>query len=46
MGVGRPSNAEVAQQLEMAKIAQLPDGPADIEGLDPAAAPHPGFIWR
>ncbi|MFT3861320.1 transcriptional repressor LexA [Micropruina sp.] len=35
MSVGRPSNAEVAQQLEMAKIAQLPDGPADTEGLTP-----------
>ena len=35
MTVGRPSNAEVAQQLEMAKIAQLPDGPSDIEGLTP-----------
>ena len=35
MTVGRPSNAEVAQQLEMAKIAQLPDGPADTEGLTP-----------
>ena len=35
MGVGRPSNAEVAQQLEMAKITQLPDGPADTEGLTP-----------
>ncbi len=35
MSVGRPSNAEVAQQLEMAKIAQLPDGPADVEGLTP-----------
>lgn len=35
MSVGRPSNAEVAQQLEMAKITQLPDGPADIEGLTP-----------
>ncbi|HOQ52968.1 MAG TPA: transcriptional repressor LexA [Micropruina sp.] len=35
MTVGRPSNAEVAQQLEMAKITQLPDGPADTEGLTP-----------
>lgn len=35
MSVGRPSNAEVAQQLEMAKITQLPDGPADTEGLTP-----------
>ncbi len=35
MSVGRPSNAEVAQQLEMAKITQLPDGPADVEGLTP-----------
>lgn len=35
MSVGRPSNAEVAQQLQMAKIAQLPDGPADTEGLTP-----------
>ncbi len=35
MTVGRPSNAEVAQQLDMAKIAQLPDGPADTEGLTP-----------
>lgn len=35
MTVGRPTNAEVAQQLEMAKIAQLPDGPADTEGLTP-----------
>ena len=35
MSVGRPSNAEVAQQLEMAKITRLPDGPADTEGLTP-----------
>lgn len=35
MSVGRPSNAEVAHQLEMAKITQLPDGPADTEGLTP-----------
>ncbi len=35
MTVGRPSNAEAAQQLEMAKITQLPDGPADTEGLTP-----------
>ena len=35
MSVGRPSNADVAQQLEMAKITQLPDGPADTEGLTP-----------
>lgn len=35
MTVGRPSNAEVAQQLEMAKITQLPDGPTDTEGLTP-----------
>jgi repressor LexA len=35
MSVGRPSNAEVAQQLEMAKITQLPDGPVDTEGLTP-----------
>lgn len=35
MTVGRPSNAQVAQQLEMAKITQLPDGPTDTEGLTP-----------
>ena len=35
MTVGRPRNAEVAQQLVMAKITQLPDGPADVEGLTP-----------
>jgi len=35
MSVGRPSNADVAQQLQMGKIAQLPDGPADTEGLTP-----------
>lgn len=35
MTVGRPSNAQVAEQLEMAKITQLPDGPADTEGLTP-----------
>lgn len=35
MTVGRPSDAQVAQQLEMAKVAQLPDGPSDTEGLTP-----------
>ena len=35
MSVGRPSNADVAQQLEMAKITPLPDGPPDTEGLTP-----------
>lgn len=35
MTVGRPSNADVAEQLELGKVAQLPDGPADVEGLTP-----------